>query len=684
MITIDWKNRIIYIPKAYMSIVQTTPVEVRELNTNTFRLDLKSLEDSPEGMPYPDTHRHNAGVSVGGVELARVIEIINDYTITFEDGQYAVNLAQSNNNIADRVNVNQVSIRSANSAGLVQTREIEQASYNNQVAIDINSSNIGITYPVGTSRVPVNNFADALLIAAQRGLDAYYLKSNFTVGATDNVTALRFYGDGATLNVYRTTVTLTQGCVTTNSQWTHCRITGYQGGESLYHDCIIDGLENAHCIYERCGLVDGTSRGYTIKQTSSVSSGHASYFKECFSDEGTAVFDRNGAKLNATFDGFSGRIKFINQNHATSSGQIWIHLNGGTVTVDPSCTKGKITITGTGTLINQSAGTDVDASGFLSEGFEQNKLNLESLRQTHQGFGARWFVDPVYGNDLSPGNSSSSPLLTVSAATAKAVSGRGDVIFLIAPGAGVATINERIIIDKEDLHIRGPGRGVQFQPSTTAGGPVIEITANNCSLSGFIVRSPVGELTDDAIVISGKFSRLEKLYIVGPGQTGNTSRGVVFQAGDYHELYDMEIEKFGDSGLELDDQNTANGSPREISIYGGNFYLNGVHGICLHGRTGAALGTTSRIIRILRGANIHDNIEYGVHSDANVSGVVIDDSVLIHSNGAQVLLEGTGYYKGQDNIKQIWDYPITSFVVGSIGEFLSKKVLTVSKFLGLK
>jgi hypothetical protein len=59
-------------------------------------------------------------ISVGAFELARVIEIVNDYTITFEDGQYAVNLLGANSNIADRVNVNQVSVRSANSAGLIQ------------------------------------------------------------------------------------------------------------------------------------------------------------------------------------------------------------------------------------------------------------------------------------------------------------------------------------------------------------------------------------------------------------------------------------------------------------------------------------------------------------------------------------------------------------------------------------
>ena len=119
-VSIDWGTRVIFVPRADMLLRQTVPSEIRELDVNTFRLELKDLEDDVEGTPYPDTHRHNTAVSLGGVSLARVVEIINDYTITFEDGQYAVNLVGANSNIADATNVNQVSVRSSNSAGLIE------------------------------------------------------------------------------------------------------------------------------------------------------------------------------------------------------------------------------------------------------------------------------------------------------------------------------------------------------------------------------------------------------------------------------------------------------------------------------------------------------------------------------------------------------------------------------------
>lgn len=123
-ITIDWANKIINIPKSDMTQVQVNPFEVRELDINDFRLILRGLEDDPDGMSFVRTHRHNTEVTLGGDTYARTVEIINGYTVTFEDGQYAVNLVGANSNIGDVVNLNQVSVRSANSGGLISGEEL--------------------------------------------------------------------------------------------------------------------------------------------------------------------------------------------------------------------------------------------------------------------------------------------------------------------------------------------------------------------------------------------------------------------------------------------------------------------------------------------------------------------------------------------------------------------------------
>jgi hypothetical protein len=115
-ITINWEKKIINVPKADLIFLGG---DLYELNVNTFRLFLKDLEDDTDGISYIRTHNHSPQVTVGGVTIARVVEIINGYTITFEDGLYAVRLSGANNNILDVTNINQVSVQSTNSAGLV-------------------------------------------------------------------------------------------------------------------------------------------------------------------------------------------------------------------------------------------------------------------------------------------------------------------------------------------------------------------------------------------------------------------------------------------------------------------------------------------------------------------------------------------------------------------------------------
>jgi hypothetical protein len=118
-ISVNWATSVIFIPKSDLTLIQSVPIEIRELNLNTFRLALKSLEDDEEGITYLKTHTHNTETSFGGLTLARVIQILDPYTVTFEDGEYAVNLVGANSNVADKLNLNQVSVRSANSAGLI-------------------------------------------------------------------------------------------------------------------------------------------------------------------------------------------------------------------------------------------------------------------------------------------------------------------------------------------------------------------------------------------------------------------------------------------------------------------------------------------------------------------------------------------------------------------------------------
>jgi hypothetical protein len=116
MISINWLTKVIYVPQSYLTNLGTG---IYVLDVNQFRLDLKDIEDSDEGMPFPQTHNHNTEVELSGVTYARILEIINGYTIEFENGLYTVRCVGANHNIVDVKVVNSVSLLIENSAGAI-------------------------------------------------------------------------------------------------------------------------------------------------------------------------------------------------------------------------------------------------------------------------------------------------------------------------------------------------------------------------------------------------------------------------------------------------------------------------------------------------------------------------------------------------------------------------------------
>ncbi len=117
-VSINWTTQVISIPRADMPVVQVTP-EVRELDIRWLKDQLKLLEESTEGIIYPDTHNHIPETTMSGVVFASMIEIINGYTITFENAHYAVNIFGGNSNLGDVINRNDVSFQTQNSAGMI-------------------------------------------------------------------------------------------------------------------------------------------------------------------------------------------------------------------------------------------------------------------------------------------------------------------------------------------------------------------------------------------------------------------------------------------------------------------------------------------------------------------------------------------------------------------------------------
>jgi len=144
-ISITYATLVIYVPKTYLNLESGT---IYSLDSDVFRLDLKGLEDDEEGIAHPDTHRHNPEVTIAGVTYAKTIEIINNYSVEFEDGQYTVIIEGSNNNFHDVLNgilvQNQVQVIPTNSAGLIVAGGAGATAEEVRIEMDDNSTKLGL------------------------------------------------------------------------------------------------------------------------------------------------------------------------------------------------------------------------------------------------------------------------------------------------------------------------------------------------------------------------------------------------------------------------------------------------------------------------------------------------------------------------------------------------------------
>ena len=124
--SVDWLTKVVTIPKADLTLLSASP-EIYKLDMLAFWASIHDLQDD-EGITYPTIMRSNAPVTISGVTYVRTVEVINGYSIEFEDGQYQVNLVGANNNLLDARVQNQVSINASNSAGAVQVQGIDSAT----------------------------------------------------------------------------------------------------------------------------------------------------------------------------------------------------------------------------------------------------------------------------------------------------------------------------------------------------------------------------------------------------------------------------------------------------------------------------------------------------------------------------------------------------------------------------
>jgi len=159
-LSINYKTGLITIPKADLTLVTGT---LYELNVNTFRQWLKDLEDDESGMAWADTHTHNTQYTIAGVTYARAVNIINGYSVEFEDGSYSVRLVGANTNLADIQSgilmQNTVQVIPGNSAGLIVVTQGSGVTAQDKIDIAAETLSQATTTPIASNVKKVNDTA---------------------------------------------------------------------------------------------------------------------------------------------------------------------------------------------------------------------------------------------------------------------------------------------------------------------------------------------------------------------------------------------------------------------------------------------------------------------------------------------------------------------------------------------
>jgi len=387
-VTIDWATYTINIPRSGMTLVQTTPTEIRELNINEFRLELKDIEDSIPAMPQPDTHKHNTEVSLGGITYARVVEILDPYSLTFENGQYAVNLVGANSNLGDKVNVNQVSVRSNNSAGLISSPDIEFSSFNGGVMINVDTGVIGTSFPTGTERQKSNNITDARLIANYRGFKKFYLDSNIEINGGSELNGFEFVGESPVA----TNLIFDESAQVSGVTVSRCNVGGILDGNSNIFNSEINNIT----------YFNGDIHNSKLKGTINLKGGVSAFIENCAQAkyDYTPIIDMGGAGQDLIMTNYSGQIIITNltgstptTGSTTGSTEIGIGLDQGQVILDStSVISGTVFVSGIGDLIDENGNNILSGTWNGSVKIINRLINRETITEASQ-LGDSVYVD---------------------------------------------------------------------------------------------------------------------------------------------------------------------------------------------------------------------------------------------------------------------------------------------------
>jgi len=257
----------------------------------------------------------------GGVLVGITLILLDDWRIQFEarPGLEYISVSVSGGNlVAENIYSNnpikpsaftQVSVTSSSSATLQELSSIQFSSFAGGVTIDVVNGTAGTTFPIGTGQSPVNNLADAKTIAIARGIDQFFIEGDITIGASDNIDGYTLTGQAPS----KTTITLTAGASTVDSEFENSTVTGTISGATSFTGTHLTDISNLGSALGETNIHNSLLTAGTITMSSSAAS--AINIIDSWSGvagTSTPIFDVNGSASGVALRNYSGGIEIRN------------------------------------------------------------------------------------------------------------------------------------------------------------------------------------------------------------------------------------------------------------------------------------------------------------------------------------------------------------------------------------
>ena len=110
MLTVNWSTNVITVPLSDLTLVSGTNYQ---LTVDFWWQLIRDKNDDADATPYSGLYNNIPPTS----STPRIVEVLSPYTVTFENGNYSVNVIGGNTNLRDVVNKNNVSVNTNNTTG---------------------------------------------------------------------------------------------------------------------------------------------------------------------------------------------------------------------------------------------------------------------------------------------------------------------------------------------------------------------------------------------------------------------------------------------------------------------------------------------------------------------------------------------------------------------------------------